>query len=120
MMYWLSKMLVLFAATLVAGNAQCVTACAFEHCRQTEAPPPHCHHKTTPDKGQPTSAPCSHDISIVDTSVKTTTTAPVLALVVTYSVPLVAEAPQLSFHTRGDVDISPPAPSLSSISVLRI
>src|SRR6266436_5342171 len=119
-MHCVSKIVVLFAATLIAGNTQCVAACAFEHCRPAEAPPSHCHHKSTPDKGQPTSAPCSHDISVADTSVKTITAARAQVLVATYSLPLVAEAPQLSFRTRGDVGVPHPAPSLSSISVLRI
>ena len=105
MMRWVSKMVVLFLAALAAGNAQCVTACAFERCRPSEAPPSHCHHKSTPDKGQPAGAPCSHDISILDTSVKTVTIAPAQASVATYSVPLFADALEFSFHMSGDAGI---------------
>jgi hypothetical protein len=120
MMPWVSKIVALFAVALVAGNSQCLAACASEHCRPAEAPPSHCHQKSAPDKEQPTSAPCSHDITIVDTSAKTITAAPEQALVATYNIPLVAEAPRYSFHTWVIADISPPTLSLSSISVLRI
>ena len=120
MMHWVSKMAVLFVATLVASNAQCAAACAFEHCWPAQGPPSHCHHKTTPGKGQPATAPCSHDISIVNTSAKTIGIVPGQVFAATANAPLVGTVTQLCFHTRVDADISPPAPRLSSISVLRI
>jgi hypothetical protein len=120
MMPWVSKIVALFAVTLVAGNAQCITACAFEHSRVAEAPPAQCHHKSTPTKEQPASAPCSHAVTIVDTSAKIIPAASEQALVATSNISLVAEAPQRCLHTRVDVDISPPAPGFSSISILRI
>jgi len=120
MMRWVSKIVVLFVATLVASNAQCATACAFEHCRPAE-PPSHCHHhKSTPDRGQPPSAPCPHDLSFENTSAKTIGIFPTQMFAATANAPLVSEAPQLCFHTRIAPEISPPAPSLSSISALRI
>src|SRR5437867_8330990 len=119
-MPWASKIAALFAVALVAGNSQCLAACASEHCRPAEAPPSHCHHKSTPDKEQPTSAPCSHDITIVDTSAKTVSATPEQVWAVTYDIPLVSAAPPLSFHKWVNAESSPPTPSLSSISILRI
>ena len=125
-----AKLVALFALALVAGNAQCVIACGLEHSRPAEAPQSHCHHKGTPDNGtpdkstptkdQPTSAPCAHDISIVDSSANTSIAPPMLALVAKYSAPVTTETPQHSFHTGIEGDISPPSCSLSLISVLQI
>ena len=120
MMHWVSKMVVLFVATLVASNAQCVTTCAFEHCRPAQTRPSHCHHKSTPDKQQPAGTPCSHDLSFANTSAKTIGIIPIRIFSATANAPVVADAPQLCFHIRVEAEISPPAPSLSSISVLRI
>jgi hypothetical protein len=117
-MHSLSKMVALFAAILIATNAQCVIVCAFEQCRP-EASPARCHHKSSSDKGHPASPACSHDISIVDTSAKTIGIVPAQVFVATASAPLVAEVPQLYFRTGAEVEISPPAPNFSSISVLR-
>jgi hypothetical protein len=121
--YWimhsLSKMVALFAAILVASNAQCVITCAFEQCRP-KAPSTRCHHKSSPDRGQPASPACSHNISIVDTGAKTIRIVPAQVFVATANAPLVAEVPQLYFRTRVEAEISPPAPGISSISVLRI
>ena len=114
-------MLALFAALLIAGNAQCVIACGFERCKSAEAPPAHCHQKSAPDKGrQPASAPCSHAIANVDTSALTVKIVPAHLLAAVLSAPLFIEVRQFFFHSPVEIDISPPLPILSLISVLRI
>ena len=120
MMALLSKMVALLALALLAGNAQCVTACALEHYRPAKAQPTHCHHKKLPDKAPSTSAPCSHDITIVESSAKAITAAPEQAFTATFCTPPVAEADLQCFGTRVEADLSPPTPNVSSISVLRI
>ena len=120
MMHWGSRLAVLFAATLIAGNAQCMAACAIEHCAPAQSAPTHCH-PTAPDEGPPTNAPCSHDMSVEDASGKTAVTVPVQVFVTAVSASLGAELPQLQFHPSVEVVLSPPAPTpCSSVSVLRI
>ena len=120
MMASFSKMVALLSLVLLAGNAQCVTACALEHYRPAKAQPTHCHHKKLPDKEHPTSAPCSHDITIVESSAKAITADSDQAFPATYCVSLVAEADVHCLGTRVEADISPSTPPLSLISVLRI
>ena len=113
-------MLALFAAILIVGNAQCVIACGFERCKSTEAPPADCHQKSAPNKGQPPSAPCSHTIANVDTSAKTVKIVAAHLPPVDMCAHFVAEIRQLFFQSPFEFDISPPAPILCLISILRI
>ena len=119
-MAWVRNMVVFFAATLLIGNAQCATACAFAHCLPAAPAQSPCHEESTPDQGQPASAMCSHDISIVDTSATNITAPQAPALFAMYSAPLVAVTHRHAFHPVGDSDLSPPALSLLSTSVQRI
>lgn len=115
-----SKLIVLLAATLVAANAQCVMTCTFEECGPTAPPHTHCHHESTPDKGTPVGKSCSHELSFVDAKAKAFDVGAAHAFVAEIIPVYVTQILRWSPHYKGDHDISPPVPPLSSISILRI
>ena len=119
-MHWISRVVVMFAVILIIGNAQCAIACAFEHCGPSAAQSSHCHPKTIPDKGQPASAPCSHDISIVDASVKNLAITMDLAFFGPFNTRVIAESIENCFSAFVETTPSPHGPDLSLISILRI
>ena len=116
---WPSKLLVLFAATLIAANAQCAMTCSFEQWGSSETPS-HCHHHNMPDKEKPASPPCSHEISIVSASGKTFAAAPAQLLLADPTVLFVATILEPASYSSVVNDVSPPVPPHLSISVLRI
>jgi hypothetical protein len=116
----LSRLVVLFAATLVAANAQCALTCSFEQCGSAETPPSHCHHHNMPDKEKRPSPPCLHEIALVYPGAKAFFIAPVKLLLPEFTVLPVTTTLEPAFDCRVDNDVSPPVPPRSSISVLRI
>ena len=110
----------ILAFALLGGNAQCVTACALEQFGPAKTQPTHCQHKSNPAKEHPSSLPCSHDITIIESSENTLSAAQEQAFVTTFSIPLITEDVLRSFGTLAETEISPPAPNPSLISILRI
>jgi hypothetical protein len=119
-MHWAVKLVVILAVSSVAANAQCAIYCAFENCESTEAPPSHCHHDSTPDKGKPPGSQCSHEVSVLDANAKTFHVNCVSLLVADLTpLPTVRPA-QLFSYTGISPDISPHTLDIPSITVLRI
>jgi hypothetical protein len=116
-----SKVVVLFAALLMAGNGQCVTACAFDHCAPVSAPTSRCHHKGNLGNKTPAAPACSHEAPAADTSAKTVVVQAMDGLISSVvDAVIVVNPPQRFSYLRIDPDLSPPASSLSLISILRI
>lgn len=120
MMAMFSKTVALLALALLGGNAQCMTECTLKEFGPAKTQATHCHHKNNPVKEHPNSVPCSHDITIIESSENTISAAQEQAFVMTSSIQLVAEDVLRSFGTLVETEISPPTPNPSSISVLRI
>ena len=119
-MHWVSKMVVFLVVASTAANAQCTISCSFENYGSPEAPPSHCHHKSAPDKGRPASLPCPHEVSLVDANAKVFTAISAHALAAEF-IPLpISGTLRPAFYAGVSRDISPPAPDISSITVLRI
>jgi hypothetical protein len=119
-MRWLAKFVVLLAVTSIVANAQCTFSCAIASGHDEQAPVSDCHHKNMPDKDSPANLPCSHEVSIVAPDTKTFIVIHAQAFVAKLSPLLVTEAAPVVFSVKLRDDTSPPVPSLSSISILRV
>jgi hypothetical protein len=118
-MYWVQKLVVLFAAIMIVGNVQCTEDCAAEHPAQTKTTAP-CHHESGSRKGTPASSRCAHEVTVADSVAEMASALPVQVIAIASSDPVFTHSQKPQTYLLVIRNISPPGTRLSPLTSLRV